>query len=168
METIWVLVADQHRLRVFEILEKDGNFHEVVDFLSPKGRLSTRSASESASEYAIGNTNLGRADGSATTNFPSQDDELFCKQISSYLENARRGSRFTKLRIIAPLDFLILLRNNMGKRARQSVEGVVVHDLANVESINAEAFLRSIKFSVMKKSQRDPQSMQQAHPGASH
>ena len=152
METIWILVADKHRLRVFEI-EKTRNFREVVDFLSPEGRMRMQIASENAYEAATAKIFPRSGDDNGASTSLSQDDELFSKQISNYVENARRGRRFTKMRIVAPLDFLIILRKNMSKGTKRSIEGEVVHALENVESINFEDFLRSIAFSAMKKTQ---------------
>lgn len=151
MAATWILVTNEHRLRVVEVLEQSRSFYEVVDFFSPKGRTSNQFACNSASESASMAINPNGANDSANGELWTRDDTLFCKQVSNYLERARRRGCFTQLRIIAPLDFLNLLRNNMSSETNQSVKGVVVQDLANIELTNSDIFLRKFSFNFTNK-----------------
>ena len=50
MAATWILVTDEHRLRVIKVLKDSRGFSEVVDFFSPRGRVSNQFASNSAGE----------------------------------------------------------------------------------------------------------------------
>lgn len=167
METIWILLADQNRLRVFEILEKIGTVREVVDFLSPRGRMRIPLACEITNEDAKEPIDPQEASKGAEAEITPRDDELFSKQICNFMENARRRGRFTKLRIVAPCEFLEILCKSMSKGVKQSIEGEIVHSLFTNGTADVEEFLRSLNFTPMKSARPGNQSAYQTNSGAS-
>jgi protein required for attachment to host cells len=168
MEITWIIVADQTRLRVFEIAGGTVNLYEIVDFLSPEGRMRVQVPLENVQQGSFENgepVSTGTDEASKSSARCGQSD-LFSKQISSYVERARLGRRFTKLRIIAPLDFLGLLRKNMSEAVTQSIEDEVVHNLVNFEKTSIEKFLNSIHMDSVNLTRRGQQPAYRSEPRA--
>lgn len=146
METTWLVVASKHRLRVFEVLVQIGVLSEVVDFVSPNGRLRISSSEPSVSSNGVDCEQFESTSNNDANVSATRSDELFSMQISSYIDKARRARQFTKLRIVSSYDFLVLLHKNLSDIAKQSIEQEVVQNLINFESIDFEQLLGGVKF----------------------
>jgi len=144
MQTTWIVAADEHRVRIFEVEGRHDNFHEVEDFINPESRLSEQDLNTDAKgryfgrrERAIGHT----ADPAVTA--VQHTTELFSKEVSAYLDKARLEHRYDKLRLIAFPKFLGALRKHLSKEAQQLVEDQVPRDISNLEPRQIEEYVRT-------------------------
>lgn len=145
METTWIVVANDSQLRVFEIRGDGGILHDVVDFLSPKGKMLAEKAFEANQLPPLASNHLtcSGIDEADLSKAPLQGD-VFSKQISSYIERARCSRRFAKLRIIGCAVFLELLRTNMTEATKHIIEKELVWDTLSFESPLLEKYLEEI------------------------
>jgi hypothetical protein len=144
METTWIVLANDCRLRVFEIRGSGGILHEIVDFLSPEGRMcvekdfgTIRNNSFTRSHSKCAGNN--KAD---SCNALARQGDLFSKQISSYIERARQNGRFEKMRIIGSGGFLKLLHENMPEKVKCLIEKEFVDDSISFEQPFFEKYLK--------------------------
>lgn len=144
MQTTWIIAADEHRVRIFEVEGVQSNFHEVEDFVNPEGRMreqdlmrDTKGRYFGKGEQVIGHTaepNISKT---------QHAEELFAKQISEYLDKARVEHRYDKLRVIAFSKFLGMLRKNMSKEAQRLVEDEVSRDISGFDEKEIEEYIKA-------------------------
>lgn len=139
METIWVVVADHVRARVFESAGPHGALAETEDLVHPEGRLH---ANEMASDRP-GVTHDGAGEGPHGMGQEVEPREVeaarFAKEISRALADARVAGKFDRLYVIAEARFLGNMRSAMDVEVRRRLAGEVSLDLtrASVEDIRA-------------------------------
>jgi protein required for attachment to host cells len=116
----WIMAADSSRGRLFEIAEPDRRVREIEDFSNPQGRASNREL-VSGADGRFSARHLGRkADSGARRITPVEHEtELFSKALARYLEKARSQRRYSKLYLVAPPEFLGLMRENLSKEVRK-------------------------------------------------
>lgn len=61
MEPTWIVLANESRLRVFE-LQVDGLLHEIVDFLSPKGKMRSETVLAATHQSLLSGNNSASGD----------------------------------------------------------------------------------------------------------
>jgi protein required for attachment to host cells len=144
MQTTWIVVADEHRARIFEVEGQQSNIHEIEDFLNPEGRMREQDLMRDAKgryfgkgERVIGHT----AEPNVTKT--QRDEDMFAKEISDYLDKARLEHRYDKLRVIAFSKFLGMLRKNMSKEAQRLVEDEVAKDISGLDAREIEEYIKT-------------------------
>ena len=143
MQTTWIVAADEHRVRIFEMEGKQDNFHEVEDFINPEARLNERDFNTDArGRY------FGKGQGAGDTSDPrvtaaQHTTDLFSKSIGEYLDKARQEHRYDKLRLIAFPKFLGALRKHLSKEAQQLVEDEIPKDISNLEPRQIENYIKT-------------------------
>lgn len=143
MQTTWIVAADEHRARIFEVEGKQSNFHEIEDFINPQARLSDRDINTDAKGRYF-----GRGQGAGDTSDPSVTAEqhaadLFSKSVGAYLDQARQEHRYDKLRLIAFPKFLGALRKHLSKETQELVEDEVSKNISNLEPRQVEEYIRT-------------------------
>ena len=144
METTWIVLADDSRLRVFEIQGSKGILYEVVDFLSSEGKGEIRKNFEIIQFDLFTHDQSTRADKNECDfqNVLIQQRKLFSKQISGYIERSRQKRCFAKIRIIGSKGFLKLLRDDMSESAKCLVEKEFIDDSINFEHPVSEKYFK--------------------------
>lgn len=143
MQTTWIVAADSSRARVFEIVEPERHLHEIEKFTNPQGRATSRELNSDAQGryYAQGG---GPRAHSATpqVDVVEHETELFSKMLSRYLDKARTQRRYGKLYLIAPPEFLGLMRDNLSKEVRKITAEEINKDLSWFEARDIERFIK--------------------------
>jgi protein required for attachment to host cells len=146
MQTVWILAADNSRVRIFQ--EKDHQHHllEVQDFAHPAGHASGRELETGAKGRFYGKGERSQAN-TAEPNVDSvqHENELFSKEIGEFLEQARNEHRYNKLHLIAPPKFLGMLRKNLHKETQKLVGEEIAKDIAWEGKKQIEEFVRTQK-----------------------
>lgn len=144
METTWIVLANDCRLRVFEIQGSEGTLHEIVDFLSPKGKMDIKKSYETIQPDSFTHSHSTCADDNEADvcNGLAQQASLFSKQISSYIERARQNECFGKMRIVGSRGFLKLLREDMTDKAKCLVEKEFINDAISFEQPILEKYFK--------------------------
>lgn len=142
--TTWIIAADEHRARIFEVENAEEHFREIENFLNPEARLREQDLNTDAEgryfgkrERTIGHT--AEPDVNATTH----KTDLFSKSVSAYLEKARIEHRYDKLKLIAFPKFLGMLRKNLSKEAQQLVDEEVSKDISGLELKQIEEYVKA-------------------------
>ncbi|HTH44035.1 MAG TPA: host attachment protein [Oxalicibacterium sp.] len=143
MQTTWIVAADEHRVRIFEMEGKQSNFREIEDFINPEARLAERDLNTDAKGRYFGSGGHGMGHTSEPNVSATQHTtEVFSKSIGAYLDKARMERRYDKLRLIAFPKFLGALRKHLSKEAQQMVEDEVSKNISNFEPRQIEEYIK--------------------------
>ncbi|KAF0191146.1 MAG: host cell attachment-required protein [Gammaproteobacteria bacterium] len=140
MGTIWILVAESSRAKVYEMLSRKAPLLEIDEFSHPESRqhehdLTTDLPGRSFDSMGLG----GRHAMEARESAKEHEAKVFAKTLGVYLEAARIKKRFDDLIIIAAPAFLGLLRKNLSDGTNQCVteeigKNLVQHDVADIRA----------------------------------
>jgi protein required for attachment to host cells len=128
--TLWILIADESRARVFSRSAKGAALHEVEGFVHPKGRM--RDADLVTDRP--GRVRTGLRGESVTTMSPHNDPKTveagrFAAELARSLRTALDKSEFDLLALVAPPKFLGLLRGELDEGLRRRVVASSTKDL---------------------------------------
>ncbi len=143
MATTWFVVADEHRVRIFENEGRQIDLQEIKDFVSPEGRMLEQNlALDAKGQYFGKGDRMGGNTAEANVSQTQHAQELFAKEISAYLEKCRLEQRYDKLRVIAFSKFLGMLRNNLSKDVQRLVEEEVSKNITGLSEHEIEEYIR--------------------------
>jgi protein required for attachment to host cells len=127
----WIMAADSSRGRVFEIVEPERELREIEDFSNPQGRANNRElVSDADGRFSAKHVGPGADSSGQRTTPVEHETELFSKTLARYLEKARSQRRYSKLYLIAPPEFLGLMRQNLSKEVRKVTADEINKDLS--------------------------------------
>jgi len=139
------VAADSSRARIFELHGLREPLREIEDFANPAGRSSTQElASDARGRYFGGSAGQQGNTGQPQVDPVEHATDLFSKQVSDYLDQARVEHRYDKLRLIAYPKFLGLLRQNLSTEARRMVEEEVPKDISKLETRDIEDYVKNL------------------------
>lgn len=130
MSTIWILVADAGRARVFELADAGNRkkLAEVACYANPDARLpgkeSTTDRPPTVNE-SMGNT---RHAIEPHTTLREKKADRFARTLNAALEQGRQERRYESLVLVAPSRFLGALHGCMDKPLRDRVIESIHHD----------------------------------------
>ncbi len=109
--TIWVLVADNSRARLFSTDFSSGELEEQENFVHTDSRLHDRDLTSDLPGRAF--DRFGGARHAMEQRLDPKDGQAaaFAQQLTAYLEDGRVKHRFDKLYVVAPPSLLGLLRD---------------------------------------------------------
>lgn len=142
--TIWIVAANEHRARIFEMENGQSPLQEIQDFLNPDARLRNQDIDTDAKGryYGKGERMIGHT-AEPDISALQHKAELFSKSVCAYLEKARVEHRYDKLALIAYPKFLGLLRKNLGKGVQQLIETELPKDISGLEPRQIDEYLRT-------------------------
>ncbi|MBW0147129.1 host attachment protein [Marinobacter arenosus] len=125
---LYVLVADNAQATLFQATTPVKTLDEIMTKEHPAGRLrdSERYSDRPGSDH-------GGVGGHQSYDREKSDDpeeERFARELSEQLEKARHEGRFDKLVLIAPPNFLGVLRHHLSKDCLAAVVKSIDKDLA--------------------------------------
>lgn len=145
MNTTWILAADGTRARIFETF--DGKeVHELQDMLNPHGRDAERDINTDAQGRWTGGGQSRQAAHSYEPDVTplKREEQRFSKRIGDFLDKASTEHRFDKLCVIAPPQFMGMLRENMGENAKKVIEEEIVKDISWFSEHDVEQYVRQV------------------------
>lgn len=141
--TTWVVAADGSRARVFEIVEPERHLREIESFDHPRGRAHNRDLKSDAQGRYFSQGGGPRGHSATRQITPVQHEiELFAKALARRLDKALSQRRYDELFLIAPPEFLGLLRENLGKETRKATAEEINKDLSRLETRDIERHLK--------------------------
>ncbi len=128
----WVVVADRSRARIFQTDGGADRLQEVEDLLNPQGRLDDADLRSDAKGryYGKGERQQGHT-AEPNVSKEEHDEELFSREVSQLLDRGCDTQRYDSLVMVAPPEFLGLLRRQLSKRVEQRVRQQLDKGLAN-------------------------------------
>ena len=128
MSSIWIVVADAGRARLFSVEKAVGPLTEIETFTNPEARLHEgdlvadrggRDANRSGSSHGLGE---GRS---------TKDDnaEQFASELCRHLEKRRNGLAFTKLYLVCAPAILGSIRKHLSSGLKTLIGDEIAKDL---------------------------------------
>ena len=143
MKTIWVLVADSSRAKIFEAQGAMRDVHEIETFSNPEGRAHNRDLKTDGSGRYFGKGEHSQGHTAAPQVEPAEHEaELFAKRMAEHLEKARVDHRFDRLHLIAAPKFLGQMRRHLGKEVESLVDAAVAKDVAWFDAKSIADYIR--------------------------
>lgn len=113
MDTIWVVVADQSRARIFSMRGRWGALQEVDNLVHPEGRLHDQDINADRPGRSFDTAGEGRH-GMSKQHSPKETEAIrFAANVSHRVALAHHEGTFRQLVLIAPPRFLALLREHL-------------------------------------------------------
>jgi protein required for attachment to host cells len=143
--TTWIVAADSSRARIFEIANPERRLREIEEFNHPEGRANNREINSEPDGrfHAKGSGPAGHTTGHKEAPV-DHENELFSKKLSRYLDKARNDHRYDKLYLIAPPEFLGLMRENLSKEVRKLTAEEINKDLSWFDARDIERHIKPL------------------------
>ena len=130
-ETTVALVADAARAHLFRVEVATGGWTPLETLSHPEGRMHDRDLREAAWVE-----NAGTKHGPSLENDPhgrhKLEAERFAKHVAGELARRHDDGTFRRLVLVAPAEFLGMLRRELPKRVAESVVEELTRDLSQV------------------------------------
>ncbi|MCC5812682.1 MAG: host attachment protein [Ectothiorhodospiraceae bacterium] len=121
MDTIWVVVAEQSRARIFSMNGRWGALEEVDNLVHPKGRLHDQDINADRPGRSFDTVGEGRH-GMSKRHSPKEMEAIrFATDVSRRVAQAHHEGAFKELVLVAPPRFLALLRERLPEAVTRCV-----------------------------------------------
>ncbi|WP_423820553.1 host attachment protein [Salinisphaera sp. SPP-AMP-43] len=141
MRTIWVVVADRARARMFECRGASGALVEVVDLIHPQSRRPAHLAGTDAPGRSYDRFGGARHAMVPRKNKKAFDICVFAREIAEQLAKACREGRFERLYLLAEPRLLGALRRALDTSTRRRL---VAHQCLDVVARPAPVIRRHL------------------------
>jgi protein required for attachment to host cells len=128
----WVIVANGSQARVYKA-EKLGVLSEVHTLLHPESRMRDGDLTSDKPGRINPSTTLGHSSIEPQTSPKKHEIEVFAKEVSQFLEQAREQGLFSRLYVVAAPSFLGLLREKLSTATTRLVAGEVDKDVTHMK-----------------------------------
>lgn len=109
----WVVVAESARARIFTASGPRTGLEEIATLTHPAGRLHERDLVSDGRGRSFDSAGHGRHAMGTDDRQKQLEGEEFARQIAAHLEQGRQRQAYGKLIIVAPPQFLGLLRKSL-------------------------------------------------------
>ncbi|MDF1643870.1 MAG: host attachment protein [Pseudomonadales bacterium] len=113
MKTTWIVVASSSQARFFTADTATGPITEFYDLVHSESRLHARDITSDLPGKGFDRQGEGRHGLDSQTPIKKRESIQFAREVSEYLNQARRASQFGRLIIVAAPAFLGELRSTM-------------------------------------------------------
>ena len=143
MSMQWVLVADKSCARIFQTAGRLDELTEVDDLLNPQGRMDDADLRHDAKGRFYGKGEREQAH-TAEPHISQEEHaaDLFSRDVMRYLDRAINDDRFDSLVMIAPPEFLGMLRRRISKTVESKVRQQLPSDLAHLQTPQIRDYLK--------------------------
>ena len=126
----WILAGDKSRARIFELGTGRDSPVEISDFANPGGRSLSRELRTDGLGRFYGRGAQTQGHSAMPNTTPAQHEvERFATALAGYLDQARTEHRYDKLWVVAPPEFLGVLRKSLPKEVHDCIEATVDKEL---------------------------------------
>jgi protein required for attachment to host cells len=141
MRKTWVLVADSARARLFTTQTPKGPLQEFEDLVHPESRMHPGEINTDRPGRAFDRMGQGRHAVGSVTSPKEHEAEEFARLIADRLEAGRNAGQFEQLVLVAPPDFLGLLRKAISHPAAKLISREISKNLAQRSAEDIRALL---------------------------
>lgn len=121
MNTTMVVVADSVRARIFTTESASSPLIEIETMTHPEGRLHDRDITSDLPGKESGSDGSGGHSYEGKTDPKKHEMAQFSRQVASYLEDARKANKLSRLLIVAAPTFLGELRSQLTGETNEKV-----------------------------------------------
>ncbi len=137
MQRTWLVVADRARARIFSVASPKGPLSELEDMVHPESRIQERDLTSDRAGRGTG------GHGSMGTPRTAHDQAAveFAREVTARLEAGRTAGSFERLILVAPPDFLGLLRKSQSVNLGKLVDREVAKNLVQLKAAEIRTLL---------------------------
>lgn len=139
--TYWFVVANSTRARVIAITGRQGQPTEIAAWVHPESRLHEQELTSDLPGRSFDSHGQGRHAVSARTSPKELEARHFAREIVERLDKARGDRVFDRLVLVAPPQFLGLLRKNLSAPMTKLIAAEVAKDLTTLEATRITKYL---------------------------
>jgi protein required for attachment to host cells len=138
----WLIVTDAARARLYALADRSSPLEELQDLVHPAARLKGEEIDSDRPGRAFDSHGEQRHAMEPSTQPKHEEAMHFAHEIADLLREGLDTHRFDQLCVIAPPQFMGLLRETMDDAVRRTVKGELVKDLTreSTDRIAAEAW----------------------------
>ena len=139
MKSTMIVVADSTRARIFKWASDDRKeLKELEDMVHTEGRLHEADMTSDSSGKDNGPAGAGAHAYESKVNPKKQQQLEFAKQVSEYLDDARKANKLLKLLLIVAPEILGELRSQFSNELSklvvyESSKNIAAHNLADIQ-----------------------------------
>ncbi|WP_295543751.1 host attachment protein [uncultured Thiohalocapsa sp.] len=142
--TIWAVVADAARARLFQLEGRAAPLEELKDMIHAEAQLQGREIEADRPGRAFDSVGGGRHAMEPTLDPRREEAERFAREIARQLQSGYEQRRFEGLCLIAPPAFLGMLRAELGTVLHRTVVGELNKDLTHADTARVAAELQAL------------------------
>jgi protein required for attachment to host cells len=133
MNTVWILVCDAARARVFEIHDHDSVWHDAGTFnhAASREKAVTLTGDRMGSRSPLGGGSHHNA--LAATSPKETEKNHFAHELATMLDEALRAKRFDRWVLVAPPHFLGGIKKELTRELHNHLLATVDHDLVHLD-----------------------------------
>ena len=138
MKSIWIIVADSARARIFSMPGAGGKLQELADLSHPESRLHDTELSSALPGRTFDSHGQGRHGMEQATDPKEREAQAFAAEIARHLDQGQREGSFDSLMLVAPPKFLGRLRAGLNKATRDALVGELDKNLVEADEKSLE------------------------------
>jgi protein required for attachment to host cells len=140
MQTNWLVVADEGVARIYQWTSADGHLEEVETLTHASAHAKEEKLRRDAHGRRSGHAARQMSSVTASAGLDGSHGEatLFANRLADWLCQARRASRFDRLRVAAAPRFLGLLRQALDPEVARAIVEDLPKDLVNESRTDLE------------------------------
>jgi protein required for attachment to host cells len=141
MDKIWVLVAESSRAKLFEQDFARSDLHELKDFDHSASRLHDQDLVSSAPGRAFDSKGNARHAIEPETDPKVNETHLFARMLAHHLDQHCEKKFFNKLVLVAPPEFLGILRSSLSDQVNKLIVAEINKNLVRETKEQIQAHL---------------------------
>ena len=141
MENLWILVADSARGRMFSTSDSR-IISEIADYAHPESRQHDRDLTSDLPGRSFDSAGEGRHAMEPPLRAHKHEADQFAAQLAGALEKGRTEHRFARLVLIAPPEFLGLIRRHLSGPTAQTVVAEIDKSLIHLDGEELLPYLK--------------------------
>ena len=137
MNTTWILVSNASRARLFSVPRKGQAWTLVRELEHPESRLKGQDIMSDAPGRVQQSFGAGSRPAMEPTTPPKEvEAERFALELANVLDDGHGQNAYARLVLVAPPQFLGLLRKSIGNQVAKRVTASLDKDLTEVKDID--------------------------------
>ena len=139
----WVVVADRSRARIFQTDAGLDQLKEVEDLLNPEGRADDADLRHDAKGRFYGKGERHQAHTAEPhTSRQAIDEDRFSREVTELLQRACEADLYDSLVMVAPPEFLGMLRRRLSSEVEQKITQQLDAGLSNWQTLQIRDYLK--------------------------
>ena len=130
--SVWVVVADKARARIFFAASPNAALEEKEVFLNPEDRVPERDLVTDRPGRAHSSVGNQRSGMSGEVDAKTHEAQMFAKEVAERLAKARANAEFDRLVLVAAPAFLGMLREKLDSQVLRCVTLTLDKDLSHL------------------------------------
>jgi protein required for attachment to host cells len=141
MNSIWLVVADNSRARIFTMESRKGPIDEIKSIVHTEARLHEHDMTSDLPGRGSGRNGAGHHAYQSEVSPKEQENINFARQLAHELDDARKQNVFNQLILVAPPEFLGNLRQQLTPQTQKLASLEVAKNLSALSAVEIRKHL---------------------------